>query len=81
MDEQPNAHDWMMVGNDLRRAINAVGVPLGYGPLPLLDCPAGCPTEADLAEFERLIPGAAERLRESARLEMEHRKRLRPARP
>ena len=60
---QPNAHDWMAIGNDFRRVLG----------LPPLTEPDGIPTEEFLDHWEELIPGSKERLKEMAHRQMCHR--------
>lgn len=76
MIDQPTPEDWMKVGNDLKVVLNDIAPSLGRPPIPLLDHPTRIPTDEELAAYDRVRPGLADQLREMARAEMEHRKRL-----
>jgi hypothetical protein len=76
MDEEPSARDWMMVGNDMRVVMNRFAENLGLEHLrvPLMTEPTRLPTEEELSEYDQIVPGLSDRIREMAREEMRHRK-------
>lgn len=66
----PTPEDWMTVGNDLR-------ITLG---LPLMTEPTRCPTDAELADYDIVLKGAANVLRKMAHEQMLHRKKMEASR-
>lgn len=69
----PTPEDWLVVANSIRIAVNNLAESLGYPKTPLMTKACRVPTEEELAEYERLCPGAANRLRQMAREAMNHR--------
>lgn len=62
-DQQPNAEDWLRVGNLIRSIMG----------IPELNEPLGIPNEYTLELWEQLMVGSRKRLVAMAEAEMEHR--------
>jgi hypothetical protein len=77
VDEPPTPEDWMNVSNDLSVVLNdvnrALGLPERYA---ICTRPWGIPSDELLAQWDAVCPGAAERLRRNALMQMRHRKRM-----
>jgi predicted O-linked N-acetylglucosamine transferase (SPINDLY family) len=81
---EPSAYDWAVVGNDIQMVMNRIRKQLGEPEIQLLDInkfsdkepPNMEILEKDLQAWERSCPGAADKLRQMAAKQLEHRLRL-----
>lgn len=83
-NEVPNEKDWKEVWKAMVIVLDNLGKQIGLPPIPKLSNEPGIPTDAQLDEWEKLIPGSKERLIQMAIKEMNHRtkiKKIRKKRP
>lgn len=62
-ERQPTAEDWAAIGNDMRVVMNGFHAVLGIPPLPSYEGPKRLPTEDELAAWDAMFPGSADRFR------------------
>lgn len=74
--DKPSPQDWMNVANDMRKVLNPYNKLLGKPEIPLLKHPVGMSTDAELDEYEKIVPGSKEQILQMAQDEMNHRLRL-----